>query len=242
MKTFFSLLLTAAALFTQQVMAADDDYIYCLCTWYGMDGVRNDNIYFSDIFLGDYSSVKATLLTIDFSRYIERQYGRSCWAPFCSYEDSFEDAKYELEKAVADSRKEPVMTRWKPGGSSGERFKKQPLQDFHISIDDDSAELEVCVRDYECEDGDEIRVSVDGDEVFEGEIDNGWDCSRLDVRAGRKYPIELYAINGTGFKGNCAHRDVNTGEIRVTGATSVTQSWRHRGGTGSRAKIIVDVK
>lgn len=50
------------------------------------------------------------------------------------------------------------------------------------------------------------------------------------------------AVNGTGRKGNCSYANVNTGEIRVEGKTGETQSWRHRGGAGSSANIIVNVK
>ena len=45
--------------------------------------------------------------------------------------------------------------------------------------------------------------------------------------------IQSTALNGTGYKGDCSHRDANTGEIRVTGENIETQVWRHRGGAGS---------
>ena len=54
--------------------------------------------------------------------------------------------------------------------------------------------------------------------------------------------IELYAINGTGRKGNCSYADENTGELRVEGENAESQLWRHRGGAGSSAAIIVDVQ
>ena len=35
------------------------------------------------------------------------------------------------------------------------------------------------MRDHECEDGDRIRVEVNGRSIFSGEIDNDWDCYTL---------------------------------------------------------------
>ena len=100
--------------------------------------------------------------------------------------------------------------------------------------------LKICVRDHECEDGDKISVEVEGSTIFSGEIDNDWDCYNLTVWSGESYAVELTAINGTGYKGDCSYRDENTGEIRVTGENTETQVWRHRGGAGSKARIIVE--
>ncbi|MCY3871253.1 MAG: hypothetical protein OXG87_17010 [Gemmatimonadetes bacterium] len=117
----------------------------------------------------------------------------------------------------------------------------QAIQDFSMKIRGSTGTLKVCVRDHECEDGDKIRVDVDGRSIFSGEIDNDWDCYTLDVWSGESYAVELTALNGTGYKGDhCSHRDVNTGEIRVTGENTETQVWRHRGGAGSKARIIVE--
>ena len=117
----------------------------------------------------------------------------------------------------------------------------QAIQDFSMKISGSTGTLKVCVRDHECEDGDRIRVEVDGRSIFSGEIDNDWDCYTLDVWAGESYAVELTALNGTGYKGeHCSHRDENTGEIRVTGENTETQVWRHRGGAGSKARIIVE--
>ncbi len=117
---------------------------------------------------------------------------------------------------------------------------EQDIQDFSIKIRGSTGSLKVCVRDHECEDGDKIRVEVDGRSIFSGEIDNDWDCYTLDVWAGESYAVELTALNGTGYKGDCSYRDENTGEIRVTGENTETQVWRHRGGAGSKARIIVE--
>ncbi len=128
-----------------------------------------------------------------------------------------------------------VETRWAP-----DTFSAQPLLDFHITLSSGQREVRVCVRDHECEDGDRVRVSVNGQRVHSGEIDNDWDCEDVPVHEGRNR-VELFAVNGTGRKGNCSYADVNTGEIRVEGKNTETQSWRHRGGAGSSASIIVDI-
>ncbi len=117
----------------------------------------------------------------------------------------------------------------------------QGLRDFPMKIRGATGSLEICVRDHECEDGDEIRVDVEGRTVFSGEIFNEWDCQAIEVRGGETYQVELTALNGTGYKGDhCSHRDANTGEIRVTGENTETQVWRHRGGAGSKARLIVE--
>ena len=116
----------------------------------------------------------------------------------------------------------------------------QGIRDFPMQIKGTTGTLEICVRDHECEDGDKISVDVEGRTIFSGEIDNDWDCQTLDVRGGQTYAVEMTALNGTGYKGNCSYRDKNTGEIRVTGENTETQVWRHRGGAGSKARIIVE--
>ncbi len=116
----------------------------------------------------------------------------------------------------------------------------QGLQDFPMKIRGTTGSLEICVRDHECEDGDAIRVDVEGRTIFSGEIVNEWDCQTLEIRGGETYVVELTALNGTGYKGNCSYIDENTGEIRVTGENTETQVWRHRGGAGSKARLIVE--
>ncbi len=124
------------------------------------------------------------------------------------------------------------------GGQVGS--SDQAIQDFSMKIKGTTGTLKICVRDHECEDGDRISVDVDGRTIFSGEIDNDWDCYTLTVWSGESYAVELTAINGTGYKGDCSYRDENTGEIRVTGENTETQVWRHRGGAGSKARIIVE--
>ena len=114
------------------------------------------------------------------------------------------------------------------------------IQDFPMKIKGATGSLEICVRDHECEDGDKISVDVNGRTIFSGEIVNDWDCQTIEVRGGESYVVELTALNGTGYKGDCSYADANSGEIRVTGENMETQGWRHRGGAGSKARIIVE--
>ena len=116
----------------------------------------------------------------------------------------------------------------------------QGIRDFPMKVKGTTGSLEICVRDHECEDGDKIGVDVAGSTILSGEIVNDWNCRTIDVRGGKSYEIELTALNGTGYKGDCSHADANTGEIRVTGENTATQRWRHRGGAGSKAQIIVE--
>ena len=109
-----------------------------------------------------------------------------------------------------------------------------------MKITGTTGSLEICVRDHKCEDGDEISVDVEGRTIFSGEIVNDWNCQTIEVRGGETYQVELTALNGTGYKGNCSFIDENTGEIRVTGENTETQVWRHRGGAGSKARLIVE--
>ena len=116
----------------------------------------------------------------------------------------------------------------------------QGIRDFPMKIKGATGSIKVCVRDHECEDGDKISVDFEGRTIFSGEIDNDWVCETLTVRGGESYAVELTALNGTGYKGDCSYADGNTGEIRVTGENTETQVWRHRGGAGSKARIVVE--
>ncbi len=210
---------------------ASDDHMFCI-----NQDLRGDVRYYSAVFLEDYSDARS--IGSDFHDHLEQE-GRdpSYTDTWCFFENSYSAANREFERHVRDDEDtfRVVLTNWAP-----ESFTAQPLQDFHITVAERRQEVEVCVRDHECEDGDRVRVSVNGGLVFSGEIDNGWVCDRVDVSAGRNR-VELYAVNGSGRKGNCSYADVNTGELRVEGKNMVTQSWRHRGGAGSSAAIIVEV-
>ena len=105
-----------------------------------------------------------------------------------------------------------------------------------------STTMEICVRDHACEDGDRVAILFGrpGEEIFNGEIFNEWQCRSRPVRVGYAYPITVIALNGTGFKGLCNHANVNTGEIRVRlGNNRVSHEWETTGGAGSITAVNV---
>lgn len=237
---------------------AADDYYYCM-VWERVIGFREEPTpyYFSAIF----SAERATFygdprIDVDYGHpfrdYVEQQYNvDATWnivgdGHICmGYSSSYQEVKNEYDDKVRRHSNARIATRdlytvvqtnWSP-----DDFTNQPLRDFNITVSSGQQEVRVCVRDHECEDGDEVRVSVNGEVLFSGEIDNQWACSDVAVRKGNNR-IEMYAINGTGHKGaHCSHRNVNTGEIQVGGENVQTQSWRHRGGAGSSANIVVEI-
>ena len=237
-------------LFTALVLtvayAQDDDNIYCL-QYDRNAGV--DDVYYSGVFAGDYGSTLG--YENDFYDYLEsRGFEPAITKSYCFFQPTLPEAEREMITKIADDRRNGytvVQTEWRPAGSAGaasgaEPFTPQPLRDFQISVPSTPYDVQVCVRDHECEDGDRVRVSVNGIELMSGEIVNAWMCRSVTLREGR-HDIELFAINGTGYKGDdCSHADANTGEIWVMGEDSQTQSWRHRGGAGSSASIEVTVE
>ncbi len=240
------LCLVFTALAAAAADAQDDDMIYCL--QYHRD-IGVGEVYYSGVFAGDYGSTLG--YENDFYDYLEsRGFEPDITESFCHYADTRTEAENRMLRDIAEDRGYNfivVQTQWEPAGSAGaasdaEPFTPQPLRDFRISVLSSPFDVQVCVRDHECEDGDRVRVSVNGIELMSEEIVNGWMCRNVALREGR-HDIELFAINGTGYKGdNCSHADANTGEIRVTGEDSQTQSWRHRGGAGSSASIEVTVR
>ena len=108
----------------------------------------------------------------------------------------------------------------------------------------DPVRIEVGVRDHACEDGDRVSVQVQRtaswEEIFNGEIFNPWQVRYFDATVGYHYTIVAIALNGTGFKGNCSHVDLNSGELRVRyGGHSETTSWFAPGGDGSAGVINI---
>ena len=127
--------------------------------------------------------------------------------------------------------------------SLGDDAQVDPIDDINLTVPGQCAsEVEVCVRDYSCEDGDEARITVNDSVVFEGELFNRWQCNLVSVNEGAN-SIVFLALNGTGFKGPCDHPDINTGELRVTarGGDDHLQRWRHRGGRGSSANLNITI-
>jgi len=133
-----------------------------------------------------------------------------------------------------------IVLRWRLRSAVQDLDDANPLDDFNVTIPVSCPrQVEICVRDHQCEDGDEVAVSVNGIEVLRTELFNAPRCLDVSVRAGVN-TISLLALNGTGFKGACSYQDANTGEITVGGSRHA-QNWRHRGGAGSRANLNVTV-
>ena len=221
-----------------------DDNIYCL--QYHRD-IAVAEIYYSGVFYGDFGSTLG--YENDFYDYLEsRGFRPDITESYCYFGPTLPDAEQALLRDIEDARRDGytvLQTGWRPVGpaaSVDEPFSPQPLRDFRISVPENPYDVQVCVRDHECEDGDRVRVSINGIELLDEEIVNAWSCRTLTLREGR-HDIDLFAVNGTGFKGeDCNHADMNTGEIRVTGEDAQTQSWRHRGGAGSGASLEVVVQ
>lgn len=223
--------------------ALGDDYIYCHAS---NEPHSDSGWYYTAIFKGDYSYTVP--YEKDFGDFLEDNEPETILRYIsCSYEKTQDKAEFELrysQEQLELRGRRVVSTNWAPtgGGQSDSRsFSERAIRDFEIWVPDSPYDVQVCVRDHECEDGDRVRVSVDGKELLAGEIIREWNCRGVRLREGR-HDIELYAVNGTGYKGNCSYADGNTGEIRVTGGHSQTQSWRHRGGEGSSANIVVTVR
>ncbi len=128
----------------------------------------------------------------------------------------------------------------------------QPLQDFNVMIPASCPrQVEICVRDWACEDGDEVTISVNGAQVLRTELFNAPRCVDVPVREGVN-TISLLALNDSGYKcgGNCGifctpgdvdfFALINSGEVTISGSQQA-QRWRHRGGAGSRANLNVTV-
>ncbi len=233
-----------AALAATVAHAQDDDHIYCL--QYHRD-IGVTEIYYSGVFRGDFGS---TLRYENaFYDYLERRGFRpDITESYCFFDPTLAEAEQSLLSDVEDARRigyTVEMTEWRPEGSAvpaDEPFSPRPLRDFRITVPESPYDVEVCLRDHECEDGDRIRLSINGIALLDEEIVNAWSCRTVTLREGR-HDIALFAVNGTGYKGDdCSHADANTGEIRMTGDDSQTQTWRHRGGAGSSAHLEVVVR
>ena len=226
------------------VLAQDVDYIYCSRTG-GEDYSTFDSYYYSAVFEGDYSYTLG--YRNDFHDFLKANQPDHFYRhSYCFYEETRADAEAEMRDSQRTQERKGyrvVGTSWKPDGATGQNnaFTSQPIRDFRLFVPSSPYDAQVCVRDHECEDGDRVRVSVNGNTVLGGEISNSWMCRSVALRAGQ-HEIELFAVNGTGYKGDCSYLDGNSGELRVSGEDSQTQSWRHRGGKGSKATIVVTVE
>lgn len=112
-------------------------------------------------------------------------------------------------------------------------------ENFAITVYEDR-QIELCVRDFACEDGDKIRVSVNSDTVFSGEIYSDPICiEKIKVNQGEN-SIEIYAINGTGGKGHCPN-DINTGEIAIKSKNQQSKVWYQDAKEGIISSLDISV-
>ncbi len=107
--------------------------------------------------------------------------------------------------------------------------------------------LQICIRDSECEDGDILKVAVNGRQVMREVLTNAGACELVPFDSGEN-TISIYAVNGTGYQGTCDFSDVNTGVISVASILPdgsiggpISQQWNVRGGAGSESRIRVHV-
>ena len=113
-----------------------------------------------------------------------------------------------------------------------------PLDDLNVSIPEDCPlEVDICVRDHKCVDGDIVRVSVNGAVLYTKEITSRWACESATVMIGEN-TIEAYAVNHFGDKG-CAPNFANTGALIVRASAVASTSWSYPAGGTSSATLTV---
>ena len=87
-------------------------------------------------------------------------------------------------------------------------------KELHIVVPNDRPYVDVCVRDFGCEDGDKARLTFNSEIIFNGELYNAPICKK-DIPVKEKVnTVKLYAINGTGGKGYCPN-NINTGQVFI---------------------------
>ena len=173
--------------------------------------------------------------------------------------DAQEGDKYYIAVDGYNGKTGNIVLHWRVQEAAQDLDDADPLDDFNVRIPASCPrQVEICVHDWSCEDGDRVKVSVNGVEVLRTELFNAPRCVDVSVREGVN-TISLLALNGTGYKcgGGCeascepgansnfylTHPSnpnwVNTGEIQISGGGS--QRWRHGGGAGSTANLNVTV-
>ena len=141
----------------------------------------------------------------------------------------------EADRAADESDALALMTNNK---AQADNHGHQPIQDFNIQLRSNNR-IQVCARDHQCNGGDTVRISINGDKLFERELFHAPYCKAVTASPDRIYAIELHAVNGTGHRGDCSNGDSNKGQLTITSGNSQTHPWSHTGGTASQAKIIV---
>ena len=194
-----------------QIQAAEPertagDFVYCSVSEFV---AGSGDWYFTGVFSAGNDSTHGCIG--EFYDYLNGQgldADRQAWT--CSVEPTRAEAEQALLRFIGNTERRGtavVRTGWRPGAvvADAESFARRPLEDFRIAVPASPYDVEVCIRDHECEDGDRVRVLVNGIELMSGEIGNAWMCRTVPLGEGR-HDIELFAINGTGFKGeDCSH-------------------------------------
>ena len=119
-------------------------------------------------------------------------------------------------------------------------FDEFGKENFVVDVPANNQTVDICVRDYGCVDGDKISLFINSQEVFEGELFWENTCVSSGVNAGDN-TIIMYAINGTGGKGNCPN-NVNTGEISIGKLNWETRQWGLPPNTKKSATLQINVK
>ena len=113
-------------------------------------------------------------------------------------------------------------------------------QNLVIEVPADDLAVDICVRDYGCEDGDRVRLFLNSRQIFSGEIYRKKYCVSGEVNAGIN-TVTLYAINGTGGKGHCPN-NINTGEVEIGKLNWKSQSWALSPNTERSATLQVNIQ
>lgn len=129
---------------------------------------------------------------------------------------------------------------WSKFISSGSNQQLADWGSFSAKIDSSGKHsVDVCLRDTQCEDGDILDITLNGSALIRMELFNTDSCVSIPVSSGTNY-LGVYAVNGTGFKGNCNYSDNNTGEVTVKGITSQkTQVYTVVGGQSSYGELKI---
>ena len=126
---------------------------------------------------------------------------------------------------------DPVMYESNTANNCTELDKKVFVRaragnEYDISIPEGCPlEVEICVWDSRCEDGDEVQVNLNGSELFSTELFvESKICHTGTVSVGRN-SLVINPLNGTGFKGECDHANSNSGAAEVRGSNTASFSW-----------------
>ena len=118
------------------------------------------------------------------------------------------------------------------------QFGAQPMA---VTVPEDSKFVDICVRDFGCEDGDRVRLELNENVVFEGELLREAACVRqIPVLEGANQ-VSLTALNGTGGRGSCPN-NVNTGAVTIIANQQQTEMWEQAPGDTAVTTVQVSLE